>query len=101
MKTPPRWQRVSLDKAAKKTQVTDSKQFPKPLRDFNDALASPKFTETVSWIFGIPDLLPDPELDGGGLHQTGSRGRLDVHVDFTYIAARKLHRRLNILIYFK
>jgi Rps23 Pro-64 3,4-dihydroxylase Tpa1-like proline 4-hydroxylase len=39
-------------------------------------------------------------LDGGGLHQTGPRGRLDVHVDFNYIAARRLHSRLNILIYF-
>src|SRR6202042_3254254 len=27
------------------------------------------------------------------------RGRLDVHVDFNYIADRRLHRRLNILIY--
>jgi hypothetical protein len=84
----------------KKVQVTDSTQFPKPLSELNDALASPEFTETTSRIFGIPGLLPDPELDGGGLHQTGPRGRLDVHVDFNYIAARKLHRRLNILIYF-
>ena len=84
----------------KKVQVTDSAKFPQPLRELNDALASPKFIETVSSIFGIPDLLADPELVGGGLHQTGPRGRLDVHVDFNYIAARKLHRRLNILVYF-
>ena len=84
----------------KKVQVTDSAQFPPPLSELNEALASPTFIETVSSIFGIPNLLPDAELDGGGLHQTGPRGRLDVHVDFNYIEARKLHRRLNILIYF-
>jgi Rps23 Pro-64 3,4-dihydroxylase Tpa1-like proline 4-hydroxylase len=83
-----------------KVQVTDSDQFPKPLRELNEVLASPAFIDTVSTIFGIPDLLPDAELVGGGLHQTGPRGRLDVHVDFNYIEARKLHRRLNILIYF-
>jgi Rps23 Pro-64 3,4-dihydroxylase Tpa1-like proline 4-hydroxylase len=84
----------------KKVQVTDSAKFPRPLSELNDALASPAFLETVSTIFGIPNLLADPELVGGGLHQTGPRGRLDVHVDFNYIEARKLHRRLNILIFF-
>ena len=37
---------------------------------------------------------------GGGIHQTGPRGHLDVHVDFNYIVDRKLHRRLNILVFF-
>jgi Rps23 Pro-64 3,4-dihydroxylase Tpa1-like proline 4-hydroxylase len=83
-----------------KVQVTDSSRFPPALRELNEALASPEFVETASSIFAIPDLLPDPELVGGGLHQTGSQGRLDVHVDFNYIEAKKLHRRLNILIYF-
>lgn len=83
-----------------KVQVTDSAQFPPVLQDLNVALASPEFVETVSTVFDIPHLLPDSELVGGGLHQTGPRGRLDVHVDFNYIEARRLHRRLNILIYF-
>jgi Rps23 Pro-64 3,4-dihydroxylase Tpa1-like proline 4-hydroxylase len=83
-----------------KVQVTNSAQFPPALKELNEALASPAFVETVSSIFNIPDLLPDAELVGGGLHQTGPRGRLDVHVDFDYIQARKLHRRLNILIFF-
>lgn len=82
-----------------KVQVTDSEQFPPALKELNEALASSAFTETASSIFDIPDLLPDSELVGGGLHQTGPRGRLDVHVDFNYLEARKMHRRLNILIY--
>jgi hypothetical protein len=83
-----------------KVQVTNSAQFPQALKELNAALASPAFVETVSSIFGIPDLLPDADLLGGGLHQTSRRGRLDVHVDFNYVEDRKLHRRLNILIYF-
>jgi Rps23 Pro-64 3,4-dihydroxylase Tpa1-like proline 4-hydroxylase len=83
-----------------KVQVTDSAQFPPAIRELNESLASPAFIEITSSIFSIPDLLPDAELAGGGLHQTGPRGRLDVHLDFNYIEARKLHRRLNILVYF-
>lgn len=83
-----------------KVQVTDSSQFPPAIQELNEALASPEFIQAASSIFGIPDLLPDAELVGGGLHQTGPRGRLDVHVDFNYIEARRLHRRLNILVYF-
>jgi hypothetical protein len=44
-------------------------------------------------------LLADEQLVGGGIHITGPGGRLDVHVDFNYIADRKLHRRLNLLLY--
>lgn len=84
----------------RKVQVTDSARFPEPMQDLDRALASSEFTDSMSAIFGISDLLPDPDLVGGGLHQTGPRGRLDVHVDFNYIEERKLHRRLNILIYF-
>ncbi|MGW0042430.1 2OG-Fe(II) oxygenase [Rhodococcus sp. NPDC003348] len=83
-----------------KVQVTDSEKFPPALKVLNDALATPEFLSAVSSIFTIPHLLADSELVGGGLHQTGRRGRLDVHIDFNYIEARKLHRRLNILVYF-
>ena len=47
-----------------------------------------------------PTSCPTTSSIGGGIHQTGPRGHLDVHVDFNYIADRELHRRLNILVYF-
>ena len=83
-----------------KVQVTDSSAFAEPVAELNRQLASPEFCETLSYVFDIPNLLPDPELVGGGIHQTGPRGHLDVHVDFNYIPERELHRRLNILVYF-
>ena len=83
-----------------KVQVTDSSAFAEPVAELNKQLASPEFCETLSYAFDIPDLLPDPELVGGGIHQTGPRGHLDVHVDFNFIPERELHRRLNILVYF-
>jgi Rps23 Pro-64 3,4-dihydroxylase Tpa1-like proline 4-hydroxylase len=84
----------------KKIQVTDATKFAKPIAELNRALAAPEFCDLLSAVFEIPRLLPDEELTGGGIHQTGPRGHLDVHVDFNYIEDRQLHRRLNILIYF-
>jgi 2OG-Fe(II) oxygenase superfamily len=84
----------------KKIQVTDATKFARPIAELNRALAAPEFCDLLSAVFEIPGLLADEELVGGGMHQTGPRGHLDVHVDFNYIEERRLHRRLNILIYF-
>ncbi len=83
----------------KKVQITDANEFPRAVAQLNDALAAPAFLSELSYVTGIPDLLADPELVGGGMHITGPGGRLDVHVDFNYIPERKLHRRLNLLVY--
>jgi len=83
----------------RKIQITNSSLFPEPVRRLNDALASPAFLKDVEYITGIPRLLADDQLEGGGMHLTGPGGRLDVHVDFNVLEKRKLFRRLNILLY--
>jgi hypothetical protein len=83
-----------------KVQLTDSSRFAGPIAELNRTLASPEFLDLLSDVFGMPDILADDALVGGGIHQTGPRGHLDVHVDFNYLGDRQLHRRLNILIYF-
>ncbi len=84
----------------KKVQVTDSSLFAEPIAQLNQALAAPEFLELMGYVFDIPNLVADDQLFGGGIHQTGPRGHLDVHIDFNYIEDRALHRRLNILVYF-
>lgn len=83
----------------RKIQITDATRFPDPVRTLNDVLASPEFLADLEHITGIPRLLADDTLAGGGIHMTGPRGRLDVHVDFNYLEEQKLHRRLNLLLY--
>jgi hypothetical protein len=83
----------------KKVQITDTTLFPDPVARLNTAIASPEFLTDLSHITGIPNLLADNELVGGGIHVTGPGGRLDVHVDFNYIKERDLHRRINLLLY--
>lgn len=83
----------------KKVQVTDPAKFPDAVRRLNEAISSPAFCAQLSEITGIPRLLADEQLVGGGMHIMGSHGRLDVHVDFNLLEDRQLHRRLNILVY--
>ena len=83
----------------RKVQISDAAKFADPVRRLNDAISSPKFLADLEHVTGIPRLMADEKLGGGGMHLTGSGGRLDVHVDFNLIEERQLFRRLNILIY--
>jgi hypothetical protein len=82
-----------------KIQITERERFPESIKILADALSSPKFLSDLEFITGIPRLLADAKFAGGGMHVSGPGGRLDVHVDFNYVEDRKLHRRLNILVY--
>ena len=84
----------------KKVQVTDSSKFPPAIKKLNDLLASKEYVDMWADITGIPNLLADAELAGGGIHETNTGGHLDVHVDFNFMEGKQYHRRLNILIYF-
>jgi len=83
-----------------KIQVTDSAKFPPAILKLHQLLASAEFVDMVSQMVGIPNLLADPDLIGGGIHETNSTGRLDVHVDFNFIEKKQWYRRVNILFYF-
>lgn len=83
----------------KKVQITAAERFPEPVKRLNEALAAPSLLSDLSYITGIPKLLDDPELRGGGIHITGPGGRLDVHVDFNYFDDTKLYRRANLIVY--
>lgn len=82
-----------------KIQVTDSTQFPPPVKQLADALSGTEFLADLEYITGIPALLADPGYSGGGMHLTNKSGRLDVHVDFNFNDQMDTFRRLNILVY--
>ncbi|MBX3357082.1 MAG: 2OG-Fe(II) oxygenase [Phycisphaeraceae bacterium] len=83
-----------------KIQITDSTKFTPPVLRLHEALASQEWLDTVGYVFDMPGLLADASLGGGGIHETGPRGHLDVHVDFNVLDENGWHRRLNILVYF-
>ncbi len=55
-----------------------------------------RFLETLT---GIEGLIPDPNLEGGGLHRIDPGGRLEIHADFNRHKHLRLDRRLNFLVF--
>lgn len=62
-------------------------------------LNSSTFIRSLEKLTGIENLIPDPSLRGGGLHQVLPGGLLGVHADFTHHADYDLERRVNLLLY--
>jgi Rps23 Pro-64 3,4-dihydroxylase Tpa1-like proline 4-hydroxylase len=80
--------------------MTRREMFPPQLRAAADALNSPQFVAWLSELTGIPGLVADPSLEGGGLHQSGPGGYLNVHTDFTHHHYHKNWRRhVNLILY--
>ena len=74
--------------------------FPPHLRAVADELNSPEFVSWLSKLTGIPGLVADPSLEGGGLHQSGPGGFLNVHTDFSMHHYHKnWRRRVNVIVY--
>jgi hypothetical protein len=66
---------------------------------FVAAANSGTFCSMLTTLTGIPGLISDPYLAGGGLHQTARGGRLKVHSDFNVHPSLNLTRRLNMIVY--
>jgi len=64
-----------------------------------DELFSEAFLSQMSSLTGIPDLIADPTMYGGGTHENLHGQELDPHVDFNYVSGGQAHRRINLLIY--
>ena len=74
--------------------------FPPLLGAVVDELNSEAFVHWLSQLTGIPSLLADESLEGGGLHQSGRGGFLNVHTDFSNHHYHKhWRRRVNLILY--
>ena len=84
----------------KKFTLNDSKLLSFQTNNFINFLNSQIFLDFLQIITGIKEkLIPDPYLQGGGLHELRNDGFLNIHADFNLHPTMKLDRRLNILIY--
>jgi hypothetical protein len=61
-------------------------------------LLSPEFTAFLESATET-ELTPDVGLHGGGLHQHGRGGKLNVHLDYNIHPKLHLQRRLNLIVY--
>lgn len=60
---------------------------------------SADFLRFLEKLTGIEQLIPDPHLNGAGVHDTKKDGLLMIHADFNKHPLFNLDRRINILIY--
>jgi Rps23 Pro-64 3,4-dihydroxylase Tpa1-like proline 4-hydroxylase len=84
---------------SKKLASKDELQFGHYTRTFIHILNSKPFLTFLEKLTGIENLIPDPSLEGGGLHQILTGGFLKVHADFNKHHHTNLDRRLNVIVY--
>lgn len=92
------WQRFRNAQELK-LALKDESNYGAFTRHFINSLNSRPFLNFLEELTGIHGLIPDPYLEGGGLHQIVRGGLLKIHADFNKHPITKLDRRLNVLIY--
>jgi hypothetical protein len=93
-----RWRRF-VHKYSLKLALTDAAKMGAQTRNFISHLNGPEFLSFLEKLTGIEGLVPDPYLEGGGLHLIMPGGYLGIHADFNFHQKMKLHRRINLLVY--
>lgn len=92
------WQQFDNYKEVK-LAAKNEQDFGDFTRQFIHTLNSRPFIEFLETLTGIQGLIPDPYLEGGGLHMIKRGGMLKVHADFNKHPVTGLDRRLNVLVY--
>lgn len=74
--------------------------FPPEIAAIVREMNSPRFVELLSKVTGIEGLKADPDIEGGGMHQSWHGGFLNVHTDFTMHRKNPTwRRRCNLILY--
>lgn len=73
--------------------------FPIELKNVIEELSAPAFLRFLEKVSGIQKLIPDPYLEGGGLHVSTNGGILAPHTDFHIYERLGLYRRINLILY--
>lgn len=83
----------------KKRGLSDVHKMPPLTKQVVDFFLSDIMVQYLEKLTGIPNLIPDTSLMGGGIHKTENGGHLSVHADFNIHPTTGLHRRLNLLFF--
>lgn len=92
------WKRFS-DGTGRKLATREESQLGPWTLALIHQLNSSRFIRVLEALTGISGLIPDPHLEGGGLHQIERGGYLKIHADFNKHERLRLDRRLNLLLY--
>lgn len=92
------WKQFDNNKEVK-LAAKNEQDFGDATRQFIHMLNSRSFIDFLENLTGINGLIPDPYLEGGGLHMIKRGGMLKLHADFNKHPTTGLDRRLNVLVY--
>ncbi len=85
----------------KKFAINDREKFKSNTANLIDFLNSEQFILQLENLTGLKGLIPDPRLEGGGIHYVKNGGYLRIHSDFqSHIVNSNWSRTLNLLLYF-
>jgi hypothetical protein len=74
-------------------------RLPSAVQEYFNFLNSGPFLRFLSRVTGIDDLIPDPALYGGGMHQVETGGNFEIHLDFITHPRTRLTNRLVVITY--
>jgi hypothetical protein len=84
----------------RKFSNTDPQTWGPVLQQILAELNAPRFVQFIGALLGVDNLIADPSLEGGGLHQSTAGGFLNIHADYTvHPHNRNWQRRVNIILY--
>jgi hypothetical protein len=92
------WRDIHSGLQRKRATPPDS-PLPACVQDYFNTLNSGPFIRFLSDVTGIGNLIPDPALHGGGMHEVGEGGAFEIHVDFERHPRTFLTNRLVVITY--
>jgi Rps23 Pro-64 3,4-dihydroxylase Tpa1-like proline 4-hydroxylase len=94
------WDHYGYEGFEKKIATSKEQLLPPLVRRTLQELNTAPFIDFLEALTGIEGLIPDPKMLGGGIHLSRPGDLLGIHADFNWHPALKLHRRVNLLVYF-
>jgi 2OG-Fe(II) oxygenase superfamily len=92
------WREINTGLQRKRGSVPDT-TLPSHVQEYFNAINAGPFLRFLNDVTGISDLIPDPALFGGGMHEVGEDGAFEVHVDFQRHPRTQLNNRLTVITY--
>jgi 2OG-Fe(II) oxygenase superfamily len=96
---PRQWDRYFAAGYEDKWAISDDLSLPPLIRNLVREMNSSRFLQFLEQLTGVGHLLPDPHLEGAGVHLVPSGGVLQIHADFNYSARLNAYRRVNVFLY--
>ena len=92
------WRHIDSGLQKKRATLPDV-SLPPSVQQYFNTLNSGPFIRFLGDVTGIPNLIPDPALHGGGMHEVGDGGAFEIHIDFEQHPRTFLNNRLVVITY--